>query len=149
MDHVAIMNPAWRLIPKIFSGEKSIESRWYQKRYLPWNRISEGDIIYFKDAGKPITLEAEVSNIIQHEGLNSERIAEILQEYGKNLGISDSEMPSFRESLKNKKYCILIFLKNPRKIESFRINKKGYAIGSAWICVDDVRKIRSNLQVAD
>jgi len=42
MDHVAIMKRSWGLIPKILSGEKTIESRWYKKRIPPWNRISKG-----------------------------------------------------------------------------------------------------------
>lgn len=52
MHHVAIMKPSWKLIPKILSGEKTIESRWYQTRRAPWNGIAAGDVVYFKDSGE-------------------------------------------------------------------------------------------------
>lgn len=39
MDHLAIMNPKRKLIPKILSGEKKIESRWYMMRVAPWDKI--------------------------------------------------------------------------------------------------------------
>lgn len=65
MDHVAIMRKSWGLLPKILSGEKTIESRWYMARYAPWNRIEKGDIVYFKNSGEPVTVKAEVSKVMQ------------------------------------------------------------------------------------
>ena len=67
MDHVAIMNPRWRLIPRILSGEKVIESRWYLTRRAPWDRVAAGDTVYFKDAGRPVTARAKVSRVVQLE----------------------------------------------------------------------------------
>ena len=55
MDHVAIMNKRWKLIPKILDGSKTIESRWYVNKIKPWNSIKEDDKIYFKNSGEPIT----------------------------------------------------------------------------------------------
>jgi len=43
MDHVAIMTPSWKLIPKILDGKKTIESCWYQTRRAPWGKIAIGD----------------------------------------------------------------------------------------------------------
>lgn len=51
MHHIAIMNGPWNLIPKILSGEKTIESRWYRTRRAPWGGIRAGDTVYFKDSG--------------------------------------------------------------------------------------------------
>ena len=39
MDHLAIMNPKRKLIPKILSGEKTIESRRYMMKVAPRNKI--------------------------------------------------------------------------------------------------------------
>ena len=67
MDHLAIMNPQRKLIPKILSGEKKIESRWYMMKIAPRERIHIGDTVYFKDAGKEVTAMAEVENVIQFD----------------------------------------------------------------------------------
>ncbi len=64
MVHVAIMNRFWKMIPKIISGEKSIESRWCQTKKSPWDRAKVGDIIFFKNSGKPITAKAKISELI-------------------------------------------------------------------------------------
>jgi ASC-1-like (ASCH) protein len=67
MHHVAIMNKSWKLIPKILSGEKTIESRWYHTKRSPWNIVSQEDTVFFKDSGSNITASAKVARVIQYE----------------------------------------------------------------------------------
>src|SRR3989338_7861387 len=142
MDHVAIMKKSWGLIPKILSGEKTIESRWYMARYPPWNRIYAGDIVYFKDSGEPVTARAEVSKVLQFRDLTRRKVREILDTYSRPDGIGKQE-DSFYSLFEKKKYCMLIFLKNPCAVEPFKINKSGFGISAAWMCVPDINKIKA------
>lgn len=73
MNHIAIMKKSWELIPKIISGEKTIESRWYKNRIAPWDRISEGDTVYFKDSGEPVSAVATVSKVLQFDNLDGKQ----------------------------------------------------------------------------
>lgn len=43
---------------------------------------------------------------------------------------------------KDKNYCLLIFLKNPREINYFDISKKGFGAMSAWITVKNIKEIK-------
>lgn len=139
MDHVAIMTPSWKLIPKILSGEKSIESRWYQTRRAPWNTISIGDRIFFKDSGKPIAAKATVSRVWQFEIGSTNDAENIVAEFGDRICIVNADVKSWG---KLPKYCILIELSDPKLIAPFAINKKGFGAGVAWITVDSIDKIR-------
>ncbi len=142
MDHLAIMKKSWGLTHKILSGQKKIESRWYKARYPPWNRIKSGETIYFKDSGEPVTIKAEVDKVIQISNLNPEKVKAILNKYAQENGLDIEEIPIFFELFKEKKYCILIFLKNPQKIRPFEIDKTGFGMMCAWICVDNIGKIK-------
>lgn len=142
MDHIAIMKKSWKFTDKILSGEKTIESRWYTAKYTPWDRIHSGDAVFFKDSGEPVTVQAEVVDVEQISELDKEGIKNILEKYWECLGIEKKNIPKFYEQFKDKKYCILIHLKNPRKIEPFDIDKTGYVIMSAWIVVEDIKKIK-------
>jgi ASC-1-like (ASCH) protein len=142
MEHVAIMKKSWELTEKILSGEKKIESRWYSVKYRPWNCIKEGEVIYFKDSGEPVKLKAEVSKVMQFADLAPKRVKEILDEYGDEDGLEKEKIPNFFERFKDKKYCMLIFLKNPQEIKPFEIDKTGFGAMSAWITVDDIEKIK-------
>jgi hypothetical protein len=51
VDHVAILKPNWKLLPKLLNGEKTIETRWYLHKFAPWNQVKANDTIYFKDSG--------------------------------------------------------------------------------------------------
>ena len=142
MDHVAIMKKSWRLTQKILSGEKKIESRWYLNKHTPWGKIKEGETVYFKDSGEPVTIKAEVEKVLQFSDLIPERVEEILNKYAEDDGIEKRYIQSFYERFKDKKYCLLIFLKNPQKIKPFGIGKKGFGMMSAWISLEEVNQIR-------
>ncbi len=142
MHHVAIMNKSWKLIPKILSGEKTIESRWYQTRRAPWNAISIGDTIYFKDSGSSVTASAEVTNVLQCEHYSQKELKGIIKKYGGNGGICFANPAKALTWTQSKQYAILVFLKNPKSIKPFSINKKGFGNACAWITVKDIDSIR-------
>lgn len=139
VEHIAIMKKSWKLTQKILTGEKKIESRWYKSKRAPWDKIKEGEVIYFKDSGEPVAIRAEVEKVLHFADLTPEKVKYILEKYEKEIRI-ENITESF-ERYKNKRYCLLIFLKNPQKVEPFHISKKGFGMMSAWICVDNVDSI--------
>jgi len=142
MDHVAIMKKSWGLTGKILSGEKTIESRWYKSKHRPWSRIKPGDKIYVKDSGGPVYIRTEVSRIIQAEDLTPAKVGKILKTYGRRDGIEPKDTKLFFERFKRSKYCLLMFLKNPERINPFRIDKSGFGAMSAWITVGDIKTVK-------
>ncbi|MBI2409938.1 ASCH domain-containing protein [Candidatus Kaiserbacteria bacterium] len=142
MEHVAIMQKSWGLTQKILDGRKTIESRWYAVRHKPWDVVQAGETIYFKDAGQLATIRAEAEKVLQFVDLTPKRVGEILEKYGEKDGIEKADVSKFLKKFKDKNYCVLIFLKNPRKIKPFNINKSGFGAMSAWITVDSVSKIK-------
>ena len=142
MEHLAIMRKSWNLTRKILSGQKKIESRWYKVKYPPWGKIESGDAIYFKDSGNPVTVKAEVEKVIQFSNLAPKKVKEILVKYGTDDGIEKKDIPKFFEMFKDKNYCMLIFLKNPKEIEPFEIDKSGFSAMSSWIIVSNIDQIK-------
>jgi|SRR3989344_847142 len=143
MNHVAIMKKEWGLTEKIISKEKKIESRWYKFRHSPWGKIEKGDNVYFKDSGEPVSIKAKVKKVISFSGLTPKKVRQILNKYGRDDGIERKKIPEFFKLFKNKKYCLLIFLKNPKKIKPFNIDKTGFGNMSAWLTIKDVGRIKT------
>lgn len=147
MEHLAIMKKEWKMIEKILDGRKEIESRWYSTRRKPWNCIKKGETIYFKNSGGLVNLKARVDKVLQFEDLTPEKIKRVLNRYSKEIGLEDSQINGFFKNIENKKYCILVFLKNPIKVKPFQINKKGFGMMSAWITVKSVSEIKNGQKV--
>lgn len=141
MQHVAIMKKSWGLIPKILSGEKTIESRFYKFKHSPWDKVKTGDIIYFKNTDEPVVTKAKVVKVLQFSDLTDKKISEILNKYGKDLGTKNI-LPHVRQYASGKNYCILVFFDSVQKIKPFEINKTGFGMMSAWITVSDINKIK-------
>ncbi len=140
MDHVAIMKKSWGLIPKILSGEKTIESRWYQTKRAPWNKIKSGDMVYFKNSGEPVTVKAEVSRVWQFEIKSLAAAKNIVKKYGREICLVNKNPKNWN---KLPKYCILVYLSNSRSIKKpFNIDKRGFGISTAWLVIDDISKLK-------
>jgi ASC-1-like (ASCH) protein len=141
MDHVAIMRKSWGLVPKILAGEKTIESRWYKNKVAPWGKINPGEVVYFKNTGEKVSVRVRVRNILNFEKLTHEKAREILEKYGRQIGITDVQ--KYFEMIKDKKYCLLIFLDKPEMVEPFDIDKTGFGAMAAWMCVEDIEQIKT------
>jgi len=148
MDHVAILRKARiskddNLLGDILAGTKTVESRWYVNKISPWNKVKDGDRIYFKESGCPVAAAANVSKVLQFENLDENTIAHIVRKYWKRIAPHSSEKDFLAWVKKsNKRYCILIFLENVKAVEPFYINKKGFGISSAWLAVGRIESCR-------
>jgi ASC-1-like (ASCH) protein len=142
MQHIAIMSK-WGMLEKILSGKKTVESRWYKTKRTPWDRIKSGEVVYFKETGGFVNIKAEVLSISQFNDLTRVKTRGILRKYYRRLGIEEGEIEYFYYLFKDKKYCILIFLKNVRKVDNpFNISKSGFGLQSAWISTENIDEIR-------
>ncbi len=142
MDHIAFMRKSWGLTEKIATGQKTIESRWYNIKYAPWENISPGDSIYFKESGEPIRLRAKVAKILTYTNLIPQQVWALLEEYGKDCGIEPDQIPAYYARFQHKRYAIFLFLKNPQRIIPFEINKAGFGKKASWISVENVELLR-------
>jgi ASC-1-like (ASCH) protein len=142
MDHIAIMQKSWGFTEKIVAGHKTIESRWYKVKHTSWGRISPGDNIYFKDSGEPVTIQAKITRVVNFSDLTPEKVQTLVDDYSKELGLDEADIPRFFEMCKHKRYCILIYLKDAHSIQPFEINKQGFGSMSSWICVESIANIK-------
>lgn len=131
MDHVAIMKASWHMTEKIAHGEKTIESRWLKHKTSPWKKVSAGDRIFFKNSGRPVSVIASVKRTEYIENANG---PDLITRYGKQLCLTKA--PS------NNPFVVLIFLKDPKRVKPFHINKKGFGAMAAWLTTKNINDIR-------
>lgn len=133
------MKKSWNLIPKILSGRKTIESRWYQTRRAPWDGAKAGDTVFFKNSGEPVIAKATISKVLQFEIKTAADAARVVRKYGKKICLLNNN-PDTWERLP--RYAILLFLEHPQRMKPFAIDKRGFGVSNAWLTVSDVRTIK-------
>ncbi len=144
MEHLAILDKKRKLLAKIISGEKTIESRWYKAKVTPWDRIKRGETVYFKESGEPVSVRAKVAEVMQFY-LPATNISELLQKYGKEICFSEPDFSKKMVWCSQRKYCVLMRLAQVQQIEPFEIDKTGFGMMAAWISVEDIQKIKLTL----
>ncbi|MGE5297889.1 MAG: hypothetical protein ACM3KM_01875 [Acidobacteriaceae bacterium] len=145
MHHVAIMRRSWGLTAKIALGKKTAEFRFSLTQRPPWDRIKKSDLVFFKDSGSPVTVKVGVEKVLQVADLNPKRIKTLLTKYGRADGIEGEDLPRFYKQFRNKKYCVLIFLKKATPVKPFEINKAGFGSMSAWITIPNINNVKKPL----
>ncbi|MEI6774998.1 MAG: hypothetical protein WCL18_09900 [bacterium] len=91
-------------------------------KIAPRDKIQSGDTVYFKDAGQLVTACATVAKVLQYDHYTDEDLHEIFNIYAESIAFS-SPLDEVYQSVLLKKYCILVFLKHPKKITPFAIDK--------------------------
>lgn len=143
MQHIAILNSKLAKIEDIISGKKTIESRWYKNKISPWNKIKEGEVVYFKKSGGLVEAKAIASKIIQLDNPSISELKSYISKYkGENYINSNMSVDDILKWANGKKYIILIFLKDAKGIVPFDIDKNGFGNAAAWLCASDVNRIK-------
>jgi len=139
VQHLAIMKPEWGFLPKIVARQKTIESRWLINKSAPWDKVSIEDSIYFKDSGQPITARAFVENVMQFDDLTPKRVQAILDQFGRAIGLDPIEIEPFYKIVRDKRFCVLIFIKQAHEVDPFDIDKSGFGAQAAWITAPSIK----------
>jgi dephospho-CoA kinase/ASC-1-like (ASCH) protein len=122
--HLAILNEPY--LSLILDGTKTIESRFSQKRMIPYRQVDKGDIIILKKSGGAIVGLFEANTIDYFEPFNTDDVIKIKSEYNERLCCSDD----FWSQKSTSRYATLIKIENLFKLESIRASFKNR---QAWI----------------
>ena len=104
MHHLAILDKKRKLLEKILSGEKSIESRWYKLKKTPYGIIKAGDTVFFKDSGEPVTVQTTVEKVLFFSDLTSEKYKDILEKYADKICLKDRNIDNYLKKRKTESY---------------------------------------------
>lgn len=122
--HLVILKREY--INEILSGDKSIESRFMKRKGIPFGKISRGDKLFFKISAGPVCASGEVEKVKCVKNLTSEKIKQIRKQYGNLIGGTKE----YWKTIEEKRFCVLIWLKNTRPIAEKKINKRDRR---AWV----------------
>lgn len=115
-----------RYLKLILSGEKRIECRLTRIPCAPFGRIAAGERILLKESSGPVCGEAVAGKVRFRQDLSGEEIDGIEGKYNRLIKAE----ADFWRSRRDCRYCSLIWLKDVRWIEPYRIERKGR---QAWI----------------
>lgn len=85
--HLAVMTGHY--LARLLDGTKTIESRFTRHRVAPFERIADGDVIFFKPSPGPITA-AGLAGTVRHLDLGTTPLDQVADLYGAAIAPADS-----------------------------------------------------------
>ena len=116
--HLAIF--AEPFLSRIYTGEKTLESRITRNRIAPWDKVFPGDIVFIKRSSGPVEAFFTVGSVLQFD-LTQTPLEQIREQYSAALCANDA----FWQSKQSCRYAVLMQITNLTRIPPFFIDKKG------------------------
>jgi len=116
--HLAIF--AEPFLSRIYTGEKTLESRITRNRIAPWDKASPGDIVFIKRSSGPVEAFFTVGSVM-HFDLTQTPLEQIRDQYSAALCANEA----FWQSKQTCRYAVLMQITNLTRIPPFSIDKKG------------------------
>jgi len=116
--HIAIFEK--KLLKKVLSGEKRLESRFSKNRIAPYDVIENGDIIFLKETSGPIVAKAKAGIIKFFSHLSEDKVDLLRMEFQSDLCADEG----FWEKKRSASFGTIIFLQDVKVIEPFNIEKR-------------------------
>ncbi len=113
----------------IFSGRKTVESRFLKTRRYFFDRLGAGDILFLKESSGPVCGKAKVAAVKKFENLQPARIKKIKEQYNKSICGTEE----YWKSRINSRYGILVRLTDIERIEPVYIRKSDWR---SWVVLE-------------
>ena len=118
--HLAVFNEPF--LSLILKGKKTVESRFSINRIAPFDRVKNGDIIFLKKSGGPITGAVIVGQCYYFHCPSEKEMNDIKHDF--NEKISANAVDNFWESRTKANYITLIEIAKTKSLKPFYIEKR-------------------------
>lgn len=140
MDHVVYLDAKSNEFEKLLDGSKTIIVRGATGRKMPYGRVNKGDVLYFinNNGEGLVKAKAIVDSVFNSEKMNFEESFELVMKNQEKLLLSDIQFQKWVE----KRYLVLIEIKEFCAIENFTIDKSNYGNMDDWLPVENIDSVK-------
>ena len=109
-------------------------------RKLPYERVNEGDILYFinNNSEGVVKAKAIVENVFNSQKMSREESIALVEKHHHRLNLSEGQFNKWA----GKRYIVLIGVKNVEEIPSFAIDKSNYGNMDDWLPVEKIGSVK-------
>lgn len=139
MDHVVYLDAKAKEMEKINRGVKTFIIRGATGRKMPYNKVFEGDTLYFinDNAEGSVTAKATVASVFNSPKMEKEASAELVEKYKDGLRLSATQ----ERRWSGKRFLVIIEVKDFGKIPTIEIDKSDYGAMDEWLAVGDIHNV--------
>jgi hypothetical protein len=140
MDHIVYVDTQSREMEQLLNGEKTMIVRTASGRKIPYDRLENGDRLFFtRNNGEGLILaSAVVKQVIQFGPVNRELSCEILKNHQSQLNLSERQFNRWG----GKRYLVLVEIDSLQKIHPFKFNRSAFHNMDDWLPVGNIETVK-------
>lgn len=121
MNHLVIYNKklfGYDYIAAILGGDKKLGCKFRRNKTVPYQKLQDGDYIYFKESSGPIRGRVRVTNVENRELTDPEETMAFLAAHAQEIGItSEEQLMDIWKANVGKRYLCSWIMEAPETIE--------------------------------
>ena len=121
MNHLVIYNKklvGHDYITAILRGDKKLGCKFRKNKTAPYQKLHDGDYLYFKESSGPIRGRVKITNVQNKELASPEETMEFLAAHAKEIGVeSEEQLLEIWKFNTNKRYLCSWLMTTPETIE--------------------------------
>ncbi|MGK7393556.1 MAG: hypothetical protein ACNS62_03250 [Candidatus Cyclobacteriaceae bacterium M3_2C_046] len=140
MDHVVYLDHKAGELKNLIAGSKKMIIRGAMGRKIPYNKVKQGDMLYFienKGDGM-IKARAKAAQIIQTDKLSPEDSRKLVEKNQEKLQLNAGLMKRFA----GKRYLVLIETTQFEQIDPFKVDRSAYGNMDDWLPVGIIDQVK-------
>jgi hypothetical protein len=121
MNHLVIYNKklfGYDYIAAMLRGDKKLGCKFRKNKTVPYQKLHNGDYLYFKESSGPIRGRVRVANVHNKELTNPEETMDFLAAHSQEIGItSEAQLMEIWKLNAGKRYLCFWTMEAPETIE--------------------------------
>ena len=140
MDHVVYTDTKAGEMAMLLSGRKKMIIRGAAGRKLPYERVNQGDNLYFinNNAESYIRAKGIVSKVINSEKMTEFESVVFVRSHQDKLLLTDAQFRRWG----GKRYIVLIEVSDVKEVDPFAIDKSRYGNMDDWLPVGRIELVK-------
>jgi len=126
--HLAIMTGQY--LARLLDGTKTIESRFTRHRVAPFERVADGDVVFFKPSPGPITA-AGLAGTVRYLDLGMISLDHIASRYGAAIAPADASFWADRAAARYATLVTMLDVVTTDPIPICKRDRRGWVVLSA------------------
>lgn len=143
MNHIVYLDYKSNALELILTGKKTMLVKGAMSRRIPYNRVEEGDLLFFMNSRRDDSIKAtaEVSNVYFSKGLTEDQSFDLLESYRSDLRLHTSQWKKYA----GKRYLTLVSIHNVKKVSKTKLRAVLNHENDDWLLVASMDSILEHL----
>jgi len=143
MDHLVYVDSEAKELERLLAGHKTIIIRGFDKPVTPYNKVFEGDSLFFLTTKREGVVQARAvaKNVLNTRKLDAKDSKELINRHLMELMLTEEQLNRYY----GKPFLTMVRVGEVQRIQPFMVNNRSTHGFTDWFITENINKIKNQI----